>query len=40
MIYLELFITFFKIGLFSFGGGHAMIPMIDEHGRTKAINCS
>ena len=28
MIYLELFITFFKIGLFSFGGGHAMIPMI------------
>ena len=24
----ELFITFFKIGLFTFGGGYAMIPMI------------
>ncbi|MFA5523074.1 MAG: chromate transporter [Tissierellales bacterium] len=28
MIYLELFITFFKIGLFSFGGGYAMLPLI------------
>ncbi len=28
MILLELFITFFKIGLFTFGGGYAMIPMI------------
>lgn len=28
MIYLELFITFFKIGLFTFGGGYAMIPLI------------
>ena len=25
---LELFITFFKIGLFTVGGGYAMIPMI------------
>lgn len=25
---LELFWTFFKIGLFTFGGGYAMIPMI------------
>ncbi len=28
MIYLELFWTFFKIGLFTIGGGQAMIPMI------------
>ena len=30
MIYLELFITFFKIGLFSFGGGLAMIAFIQQ----------
>ena len=24
MIYLQLFYTFFKIGLFGFGGGYAM----------------
>lgn len=30
MIYLELFYTFFKIGLFTFGGGYAMIPMIES----------
>lgn len=30
MIYLSLFTTFFKIGLFSFGGGYAMIPLIQE----------
>ena len=30
MIYLKLFINFFKIGLFTFGGGYAMIPMIQE----------
>ncbi len=30
MIYLELFITFFKIGLFTFGGGYAMLPLIQE----------
>ena len=28
MIYLDLFWTFFKIGLFTIGGGQAMIPMI------------
>ena len=27
---LELFITFLKIGLFTFGGGYAMIPLIKE----------
>ena len=30
MIYLELFYTFFIIGLFTFGGGYAMIPMIED----------
>ena len=28
MIYLQLFNTFFKIGLFGFGGGYAMLSMI------------
>ncbi len=36
MIYLELFVTFFTIGLFTFGGGYAMLPLIQqkvmEHG--------
>ena len=27
---IELFITFFKIGLFSIGGGYAIIPLIQE----------
>ena len=26
----ELFVTFFKIGLFTFGGGYAMIPLIQK----------
>ncbi|WP_207648631.1 chromate transporter [Clostridium sp. N3C] len=30
MIYLKLLISFFKIGLFSFGGGYAMLPMIER----------
>ncbi|MDF2675197.1 MAG: Chromate transporter [Clostridiales bacterium] len=30
MIFLKLFISFFKIGLFSFGGGYAMIPLIQS----------
>ena len=30
MIYLELFLTFLKIGAFTFGGGYAMIPLIEE----------
>ena len=28
MIYIQLFITFFLIGLFGFGGGYAMLSMI------------
>ncbi|MGM9524203.1 MAG: chromate transporter [Faecousia sp.] len=28
MCLLELFYTFFKIGLFTFGGGYAMLPLI------------
>ncbi|MBE6916574.1 MAG: chromate transporter [Ruminococcaceae bacterium] len=27
---LDLFLTFFKIGAFTFGGGYAMIPVIEE----------
>jgi len=30
MIFLDLFVTFLLIGLFTFGGGYAMIPMIEE----------
>lgn len=30
MILVSLFITFFKIGLFSFGGGYAMLSMIQQ----------
>lgn len=29
-IYLDLFLTFFKIGLFTIGGGYAMIPLIQQ----------
>lgn len=29
-IYWQLFITFLKIGAFTFGGGYAMIPLIQE----------
>lgn len=28
MLYIQLFYTFFKIGLFGFGGGYAMLSMI------------
>lgn len=28
MIFLKLFLTFFKIGLFTIGGGYAMLPLI------------
>lgn len=28
MIYLQLFISFFKVGLFSIGGGYAALPLI------------
>ena len=27
---LDLFLTFFKIGLFTFGGGYAMISLIEN----------
>ena len=30
MIYLQLFITFFEIGLFTFGGGYAMVSLIQN----------
>lgn len=30
MIYLELFLTFFKIGAFTVGGGYAMLPFIQD----------
>ncbi len=29
-ILLELFFSFFKIGMFSFGGGYAMLPLIER----------
>src|SRR5690625_2590009 len=30
MIYWQIFISFFKVGLFSFGGGYAALPLIEE----------
>ena len=30
MVYLYLLLEFFKIGLFTFGGGYAMIPLVKE----------
>ena len=30
MIYLKLFLYFFEVGLFTFGGGYAMIPLVKE----------
>ena len=30
MIYVKLFLTFFKIGLFNFGGGYAMISFLQN----------
>ena len=30
MIYLRLFWAFFQIGLFSFGGGYAAVPLIQS----------
>ena len=29
-LYLQLFISFLKIGLFGFGGGYAMLPLIER----------
>lgn len=28
--YLDMFLTFFKMGAFTFGGGYAMLPMIER----------
>ena len=30
MIFLKLFLTFFKIGAFTFGGGYAMLPLMQN----------
>ena len=30
MIYLQLFCSFLQIGLFSFGGGYASLPLIED----------
>ena len=30
MILINLFLTFFKIGILTFGGGYAMLPLIQE----------
>ncbi len=35
-LYLDIFITFFKIGMVSFGGGYAMLPVIQ--GEVEAHN--
>ena len=35
MIYLQLFFSFLQVGLFSFGGGYAAIPLIQEQIVTK-----
>lgn len=37
-IYLSLFTTFLKIGLFGFGGGYAMLPLI-QHEVVAAPHC-
>ena len=34
-IFLLLFLTFFKIGLFTFGGGYAMLPLIQDEVLTR-----
>lgn len=39
-IYFDIFVSFFKIGLFTFGGGYAMIPLIEREvvNKKKWIN--
>lgn len=34
-MWITLFFTFFKIGLFTFGGGYAMLPLIQEEVLTR-----
>lgn len=35
MIYLQLFLTFLKIGAFTFGGGYAMLPLVQSEVTAK-----
>jgi chromate transporter len=35
MILIELFLSFFKIGLFSFGGGYAMISLLQDEAAVR-----
>lgn len=37
MIFLELFLTFLKIGAVSFGGGYGMISLIREEDRKSVV---
>lgn len=30
MVYIKLFLSFFQVGLFSFGGGFAALPLIQD----------
>ena len=36
MLYLQLFLSFFKIGLFGFGGGLAILSLIQHEVETHA----
>ena len=35
MVYLNLFLAFLQIGVFSFGGGYAAMPLIQEQVITR-----
>lgn len=35
MIYFQLFLTFLKIGAFTFGGGYAMLPLVQSEVTSK-----
>lgn len=44
-IYLDMFVTFAKVGAFTFGGGYAMLPMlqsevVDKKNGRMMMNCS
>ena len=36
--YWELFATFSKLGLFTFGGGYAMLPLLESPITTPSAN--
>ena len=38
MIYLQLFLSFLQIGLFSFGGGYAAMPLIQGQVVTRGVD--